>query len=357
MKSYEAAIIGGGQAGLAMGYFLKKEKVSFVIIEKNADVGDSWRQRYHSLVLFTPRQYSSLPGLQMRGPSEDFPTKNDMAKYLNDYVKHFDLQVMLNTNVSKLSKVPGGSFMLETSRGKIQAQQVIIASGAFQKPFIPKEVIKGMNPFQLHSSEYRSPQEIPGEEILVVGGGNSGAQIAAELAKDRKVTIAVGHRLKFLPLTFFGKSIFYWLDKLGLLFAGKDTMKGSWFQKQKDPIFGKELKMLIKNREIDVKPKVLKVIDKEVLFEDGSRRKFENIIWSTGFIPSYNWIHIKGAVSTDGKPLHKRGMTEIEGLYYLGLPWQYQRGSALICGVGKDAEYLLGAILSKRKNSRVINTI
>lgn len=348
MKKYESVIIGGGQAGLAMGYFLKKEKLSFVIIEKNGNVGDSWRQRYNSLVLFTPRQYSSLPGLQMIGPSEDFPTKDDMADYLNDYVKHFDLPVMLNTNVTQLNKLPDGSFIIETTSGIIKAQQVIIAAGAFQKPYIPPLSKDGTGAFQLHSSEYRSPEEVPGGEVLIVGGGNSGAQLAVELAKDRKVTIAVGHRMKFLPLTILGKSIFYWLEKLGLLFAGADTIKGSWFQKQKDPIFGKELKTLIQNKKVDVKPKAIQVSDKEVLFEDGTQRNFESIIWSTGFVPSYEWIHIEGVVSAEGKPIHKRGVTQIKGVYFIGLPWQYQRGSALICGVGKDAEYLLGVVLSNR---------
>ncbi|MBY6051683.1 NAD(P)/FAD-dependent oxidoreductase [Cytobacillus firmus] len=348
MKKYEAVIIGGGQAGLAMGYFLKKEKLSFVIIEKNGEIGDSWRQRYNSLVLFTPRQYSSLPGLQMRGTSDDFPTKDDMADYLNDYVKHFDLPVMLDTNVIQLNKLPDGSFIIETNSGIIKAQQVIIAAGAFQKPYIPPLNKDGTGAFQLHSSEYRSPEEVPGGEVLIVGGGNSGAQLAVELAKDRKVTLAVGHRMKFLPLTILGKSIFYWLEKLGLLFAGTDTIKGSWFQKQKDPIFGKELKTLIQTKKVDVKPKVLQVSGTEVLFGDGIQRNFESIIWSTGFVPSCEWIHIEGVVSAEGKPIHKRGITEIKGLYFIGLPWQYQRGSALICGVGRDAEYLASVVLSGR---------
>ncbi|URM32576.1 NAD(P)/FAD-dependent oxidoreductase [Cytobacillus firmus] len=348
MKKYEAVIIGGGQAGLAMGYFLKKEKLSFVIIEKNGNVGDSWRQRYNSLVLFTPRQYSSLPGLQMRGPSEDFPTKDDMADYLNDYVKYFALPVMLDTNVTQFNKLPAGSFIIETTNGSLKAQQVIIAAGAFQKSYIPPVIKEGTGAFQLHSSEYRSSEEVPDGEVLIVGGGNSGAQLAVELAKERKVTIAVGHRMKFFPLTILGKSIFYWLEKIGLLFAGKDTMKGSWFQKQKDRIFGKELKTLIQNKKVDVKPKVIQVSDTEVLFGDGTQRNFESIIWSTGFVPSYDWIHIEGVVSGEGKPIHKRGVTEIKGLYFIGLPWQYQRGSALICGVGQDAEYLLSAMLSNR---------
>ena len=167
-----------------------------------------------------------------------------------------------------------------------------------------------------------------------------------ELAKDNNVTIAVGHKFKFLPLKFLGRSVFSWLEIFGLLFAGKDSLKGKWFQKQNDPIFGNELKKLIRNRKVDVKPKVTHVNDAEVHFKDNTRRKFTSIIWSTGFVPSYDWINIEGVISNDGKPIHTRGITHIKGLYFIGLPWQYQRGSALICGVSLDAKYLVPTIIS-----------
>ncbi|MUK87850.1 SidA/IucD/PvdA family monooxygenase [Ornithinibacillus sp. L9] len=346
MINYKVVIIGGGQAGIAMGYYLKKENIPFVILDKNDRVGDSWRKRYDSLVLFTPRRYSSLPGLKMKGLLKEFPTKDDVADYLDNYVKHFDLPIMLKTNVVKIHKQLDDTFLLETSNGKINAQQVIIATGAFQKPYIPNVIKREAGTFQLHSSEYHSPREVPGSDILVVGGGNSGAQIAVELAKDKNVTIAVGHKFKFLPLTFLGRSIFSWLKILGLLYAGEDTLKGKWFQKQNDPIFGKELKKLIKNKIVDVRPKVIQVSDTEVCFEDNTRKKFESIIWSTGFIPSYEWINIEGVISDDGKPIHKRGITKVNGLYFIGLPWQYQRGSGLICGVSLDANYLVPTIMS-----------
>ncbi|GAE31958.1 monooxygenase [Halalkalibacter hemicellulosilyticusJCM 9152] len=131
-----------------------------------------------------------------------------------------------------------------------------------------------------------------------------------------------------------------------LLYAGKDTLKGKWFQKQKDPIFGNELKNLIKNNKVDVKPKVTQVIDHEVQFKDNTRRTFTSIIWATGFVPYYDWMAIEGVTSDDEKPIHNRGITNIKGLYFIGLPWQYQRGSALICGVSLDANYLIPVIIS-----------
>ncbi|MFC5735551.1 flavin-containing monooxygenase [Cytobacillus gottheilii] len=337
---YSVGIIGGGQAGITIGYYLKKVNIPFIIIDKHHRVGESWRNRYESLVLFTPHQYSVLPGLQMKGLSKkDFPTKDEMADYLEDYVQHYNIPMMLNTTVDKLKKEEDGSFFIETNKGRMKTQQVIVASGAFQQGFIPDVTKTHTEAIQLHSSEYRSPADASGNEILVVGGGNSGAQIAVELSKSKNVTIAVSHQFKFLPLSILGISIFSLLEKTGLLYAGADTIKGKWFRKQKDPIFGKELQTLIKNQKITVKPRVVQVGDKGVVFEDQTLQKFDSIIWATGFVPSYEWIQIEH-VTHNGKPVHNRGIADVKGLYFIGLPWQHQRGSALICGVSKDAEYL-----------------
>lgn len=338
-------IVGAGQAGIAIGYYLINTGLSFILIDSNEEIGDSWRHRYDSLVLFTPRKYSSLPGLEMNGPSEGFPTKNEIADYLKQYVMQFDLPIKLNTNVRSINKVDE-IFHVETNQGNIKASQVVIASGAFQKPFVPTiTAINGGKPFQIHSSLYRSPMQIPKGSVLVVGGGNSGAQIAAELAHESNVTLAVSHPFKFLPLRFLGKSIFYWLETTGLLHAGINTKIGQWFRRKNDPIFGSELKALITEGKINVKPRVVRVDGNEVLFEDNSLHTFEAIVWSTGFIPSYEWIQIDGATSTNGEPVHERGISPIKGLYFIGLPWQYQRGSALICGVGHDARYLVPYII------------
>jgi putative flavoprotein involved in K+ transport len=341
MSTYDVVIIGSGQAGISMGYYLKKEGVSFILIDECERVGDAWRKRYDSLVLFTPRKYSSLPEMEMSGPLNVYPTKNEMGHYLESYVRHFDLPIEHNTKVENLSE-KAGVFHILTNRGRLTAKKVVVATGAFQKPYIPP-VIKTneYSPFHIHSSAYRSPKEIQGNTVLVVGGGNSGAQIAVELAEEKKVAMAVNHPFKFLPMRFLGRSIFSWLEDAGLLFAGIDTRKGKWFQKQSDPIFGKELKSLIKKSKIKIYPRVTGVEGNEAVFEDNSRESFDSIVWSTGFAPSYEWISIDGAISADGKPIHERGITPVNGLFFLGLPWQYQRGSALICGVSRDAEYLV----------------
>jgi putative flavoprotein involved in K+ transport len=346
MENYDVIVVGAGQAGISIGYFLKNKGLSFILLDSNHRIGESWRKRYESLVLFTPRQYSSLPGMQMEGSLDEFPSKDDMADYLEKYVSHFNLPVKLNTSVLKINKNLN-DFEVTTNQGVIHSRQIVIASGAFQKPSIPSFMsnLDEKNLFQIHSSSYHSPNQLRNGSVLVVGGGNSGAQIAVELAKERNVTLAVSHPFKFLPLRFLGKSIFKWLEMVGLLYAGIDTKKGKWFHKQSDPIFGSDLKKLISDNRIMIKPRVIKADGNVVMFEDNRTQVVENIIWSTGFIPSYEWINIDGVTSPNGKPIHERGVSPIKGLYFIGLPWQYQRGSALVCGVGLDAKFIVTTIL------------
>lgn len=344
--THEFIIIGAGQAGIAMSQKLKKESISHLVVDNNEKIGASWRSRYNSLVLFTPRNYSSLPGLPMDGRPEGYPTKDEMANYLEEYVKHFQLPISLDVKVLKLEKEQN-QFLLHTSNGLYKSRNVIVATGAFQKPFIPisqdRDEIQ-----QIHSSSYKDPIDINGHNVLVVGGGNSGAQIATELANTKNVTISISHKLKFLPLEKFGRSIFYWLDRLHLLHAGIDTKRGRIFKKRKDPIFGYDLKKLIQKDSIKIRPRLEKISGKKVLFSDGSSLEIDSIIWSTGFKPSYEWISIEGAINSKGAPIHQRGISPCENLYFIGLPWQFQRGSSLVCGVGLDAEFLTQYILNNR---------
>ncbi|WP_025151357.1 NAD(P)/FAD-dependent oxidoreductase [Bacillus sp. H1a] len=336
----DIVVIGAGQAGLSMGYYLQQGGYDFVILDGEKRIGDSWRNRYDSLILFTPKSYSSLPGMKLEGDENAFPTKDEIANYLEIYASHFSLPVQMETIVHKVQKIKN-TFELSTDKGVFHSKHVIIASGAFQKPFIPS-ISKSLpqEVFQIHSSQYQSPETIPGGPILVVGGGNSGTQIATELAGSRDVTISISQPFKSLPLKIMGKSIFHWLEKVGLLYAGTTTKRGSWFQQQSDLIFGFEFKKLIRKGNIKIHSRAIQAQEREITFNDRSKISVQNIIWSTGFVPDYKWIDIEGTLDEKGFPLHKRGVSPCQGLYYIGLPWQHQRGSALICGVGKDAEFL-----------------
>lgn len=351
-KLFEVIIIGAGQAGIAMSYQLKQKGIeSHLMIDAHKRIGDSWRFRYQSLVLFTPKSYSALPGLDMKGDPNSYPTKNEMADYLEGYVAHFDLPCKLNTIVTHIEK-KDAYFCIHTEEENFHSRNVIIASGAFQRPFIPPVIKGGCDGVsQVHSSLYIEPKNLRSGSVLVVGGGNSGAQIAVELSTVREdVFLAMSTQPKFLPLRVLSKSIFCWLEKLRLLYAGTDTVRGRQFQKRKDPIFGTELKRAMKEQIVIIKPRVTEVAGGRVTFSDGSALRVNNIIWATGFNPSYEMINIEGAIHENGRPIHHRGVSPIDGLYYIGLPWQHSRGSALVCGVGRDAEYVADKIVQSTAN-------
>ncbi|WP_264740598.1 flavin-containing monooxygenase [Cytobacillus firmus] len=338
---YDVLVIGAGQAGLSAGYFLKKRNLSFLLLDQGNEIGESWRKRYDSLKLFTPRLFSSLPGLSLSGDPGGYPTKDEISDYLLKYGEEFSLPVKLGIVVTKLER-EGDCYVLSTSQGEYRSKQVVVATGPFQKPNIP-EFSKSLSDevLQLHSSEYENPDQLLSGTTVVVGGGNSGAQIAAELAEHRDVYLSVGQKPKFLPQDLGGKSIFWWFDKVGLLKATVNSQVGQMIRNTPDPIFGYELKVKLKNGGIRQKPRAVSANDHNLIFEDQSTVKVRNLIWSTGFKSDSSWIKIPAIFNEKGMPIHKRGVTDSQGLYFLGLPWQYRRGSALLQGVGADAEYLV----------------
>lgn len=351
-REVDVLVIGAGQAGLAMGFYLGRENLSYALVDAGERVGDVWRKRYDSLILFTPRGYSALPGMEFPGDQNGVPTKDEVADYLEAYAKRFSIPVHLQTRVHKLERT-NQRFQASTNHGPYLAQQVIIATGPFQKPFIPK--LQGLVPeevFQIHSAVYRAPKDLKEGSVLVVGGGNTGVQLAIELSADREVYLALGEERKFLPLEFMTKNIFWWFDKLGVLDASIETKLGSWLSKQKDPIFGlgPKLKFLVNQGKIKLMPKLIGFDGKEAIFRGGERATISNILWATGFTNDYTWIEIPGVVDEKGKVIHQRGVSPIPGLYFLGLPWQYRRGSAQIGGVGRDARYLLQQIIEANHN-------
>ncbi|MHC0039476.1 flavin-containing monooxygenase [Pseudoneobacillus sp. C159] len=342
---YDAIIIGAGQAGLSLGYFLKKSSLNFLILDNHTRVGDVWRNRYDSLVLFTPRSYSSLPGLAMEGDQEVFPTKDEVADYLESYANKFGLPVIGNMEVLKVSR-KDQFFQIQTRDALFVAKKVVVATGPFHTSRIPafsKNLSSDV--IQLHSSEYLNPAQLNDGPVLVVGGGNSGTQIAVELSETHETYLALGQDIRFLPLSIVGKSIFWWLDRLGILKANRNSLVGKKFMAMGDPIFGYELKGKIKSGKVELKSRAVSGLGEEVSFDNQSSLTIKNVIWATGFRSEYPWLELDGVWDMNGRVKHERGITDIEGLYFLGLPWQYRRGSALLLGVGVDAEYLYKQII------------
>ncbi|NUU75382.1 flavin-containing monooxygenase [Paenibacillus xylanilyticus] len=344
IERYDVIVIGAGQAGLAASYFLKNRNLRFLLIDKSNRIGESWRQRYDSLTLFTPRSYSSLPGLPLEGDPNGYATKDEISTYLEKYATTFTLPIQLSTEVISLEAAEQ-SFDINTTKGMLKATNVIVSTGPFQSPYIPLATDQfHESVFQIHTSAYSHPKRLNKGTVIVIGAGNSGAQIAVELAKERDVFLSVGRPLHFMPLQVMGTSIFSWFRRLGIMNVSAESKLGKFIQKKADPIFGIDLKKMIRNKKIKLVPRAVQVMDRHVQFEDGSKLQVDNVIWATGFRTDYTWIKEKTLFNEKGGVRHQRGVSDVQGLFFLGIPWQSSRGSALIGGVGADAEYIVSQI-------------
>jgi len=335
----DVLVIGAGQAGLAVGWHLREQGIrSFLLLDAGPEVGHVWRSRWDSLRLFTPAEYDALPGLPFPAPAGTYPTKDDVADYLRGYAAAFELPVRLDTRVTRLTKT-GDTFHADTSSGPITAGQVVIATGPFQTPVVPTLARHlAADVVQLHSADYRSPGQLPDGPVLVVGAGNSGLQIAVELAATRPVTVAVGTRPPMLPQRFLGRDLFWWLTRLGLLTKTGDSRLARRLQKKGDLVIGTRCRDLARFG-IQVRPRLEDVDLATVMFADGSVSEVAAVVWATGFRTDYSWLDISGAVVDDAVE-NDRGITSIPGLSIVGLPWLHTRGSALLGFVEDDAAWL-----------------
>ncbi len=334
----DVAVIGAGQAGLAIGHFLARQGRRFVILEAADAVGAGWRNRWDSLVLFTPRRYDALPGLRFPGDPDGYPTRDEVIAYLEQYRAAFDLPIEFNSAVRSLTTADD-TFRVELDDRQVVADQVVVATGPFHEPRIP-EVAAQLAPevFQLHSSSYRRPGDVPEGRVLVVGGGNSGFQIAKELSASHAVELAVGSRQTPLPQRVLGRDLFWWLMKLGVLTKTVDSRIGRR-ARDRDTLIGSSPRELKRRHRVTLRPRAVRASGRTVMFADGAEQEFNAVIWATGYRPDHSWIRIP-ELHSDGGLRHRRGVTDVPGLYFLGLSWQHTRGSALLGWVKDDAEFI-----------------
>jgi putative flavoprotein involved in K+ transport len=334
----EVAVVGGGQAGLAMGHYLRQQGRRFAILEQGTSIAPAWRERWDSLTLFTPRRYSALPGVLFPGDPDGYPTRNEVIAYLDRYAETFELPIELNSEVRRLSR-EGERFVLEVDGRAVTADQVVVATGPFQTPFVPKlaqDLDTGV--WQVHSTRYRRPGDTPEGTVLVVGGGNTGFQIAKELSTTHKVVLSVGSKQKPLPQHIAGRDLFWWLMKTRILATTVESRLGSKLQ-YRDTLIGSSPRELRRRYGVELKPRATDASGRTVRFEDGSELEVDALIWATGYRPDFSWIDLP-IFDEYGRLRHRRGVTDIPGLYFLGLTWQWTRGSALIGWVKDDAEFL-----------------
>jgi putative flavoprotein involved in K+ transport len=361
----ETVIIGGGQAGLATGYHLAKRGRPVVILEASGRVGDAWRRRWDSLRLFTPARHDGLPGWRFPAPSWSFPTRDEMADYLEAYAARFDLPVRTGVRVERLARAEDGTWVVTAAGRRIQADNVVVATGAYQRPRVP-ELASQLDPriVQLHSSAYRGPSQLRDGGVLVVGAGNSGAEIALEAATGHPTWLS-GRDTGHVPFRIGGLPARLLLERvvLRLVFHRLLTVRTPIGRKVRAKVLAQG-GPLIRIRPADLAAagiarvaRVAGVRDGLPVVADGQVLEVANVVWCTGFQHDFSWIDLPGM--GDHEPAHARGIVAQQpGLYVVGLHFLYSFSSAMIHGLDRDAahiaEHVASRALRRRSTPRVL---
>jgi putative flavoprotein involved in K+ transport len=362
-ERFEAVIIGGGQAGLAVGYHLARRDRRFVILDANERIGDAWRKRWDSLRLFTPARYDGLPGWPFPAPAWSFPTKDEVADYLDAYAARFDLPVRTGVRVDGLSR-EADRYVVAAGKNRYEADHVVVAAGAYQRPRVPafaSELDPGI--VQLHSSQYRDPSQLQEGGVLVVGAANSGAEIALEVSRDHRTWLSGRHpgqepyrpgsrwfRLLVPVIWFMASHVLTVKTPLGRMVRQKFQVGGAHHSRGLP---------LARVRPKDVTAAGIERVPRTTgargglpVLDDGRDLEVANVIWCTGFVPDLSWIDLP-VFGEDGGPVHDRGIVGSEpGLYFVGLVFLYAMASSLVGGVGRDAEHIARQIAAHEPNGR-----
>lgn len=348
MTKQKIVIIGAGQAGLATGRELSARGIPCTILDAASAVGQSWRDRWDSLTIFTPAKYSALPGRALAGAPGHSPSKDDVAAYLQAYAQQFELQVRSGVHVSRLSR-SGGGYLLETSDGAIEADVVVVATGPNTHPNIPasaSELSKSI--VQVHSSDYRNPASVPDGDVLVVGAGTSGTQIALELSTSHHVTIA-GRPTPTIPprvSRLLGDVQWRVINNLLTRSTPMGRKAAGGFFDRGAPLIGVGVPDLVKVG-VQRTGRFTGVQDRMPVVEGNGVVAPASIIWATGYRPDFAWIDDL-ALDGAGWPATARGVvTDAPGLFFVGMPFQYAVSSGLLGGVGRDAAYVANAAVQQ----------
>jgi putative flavoprotein involved in K+ transport len=273
------------------------------------------------------------------GDPDGYPTRDEVIAYLERYLETFELPVELNSEIERLERGDDGRFRLTVGGHVVLADQVVVATGPFQTPHVPT-LAERLAPdvFQTHAVGYRRPADVPDGTVLVVGGGNTGFQVAKELSAGHRVVLSVGSRQKPLPQRLLGRDLFWWLTRMGILNKTVESRLGRKLS-TRDTLIGSSPREVTRRYGVELRPRLVDADGRRVVFEDGSELEVDAVIWATGYRPDYSWIALP-VFDESGRLRHRRGVTDVRGLYFLGLTWQHTRGSALLGWVGDDAEFI-----------------
>jgi putative flavoprotein involved in K+ transport len=356
----DVLIVGAGQSGLALGYHLQRRGRQVLLVDRNQRIGDSWRARWDSLKLYSPASRDGLPGMRFPAGRTAYPTKDEMADYLEAYAARFELPVRLGTGIESLTQ-EDDRFVAHTGQSRIEADSVVVASGVFEKPYVPAFADE-LSPTitQLHSSAYRNLEQLQDGPVLVVGASHSGADIAYEAASRHEVVLS-GRDTGQLPASIEsrrGRMVFR-----GLFFAGTHILTV-------DTPMGRKMRThirhggapLLRYRRPDLrKAGVERVLERTVgvqggqpVLDGGRVLDVGNVVWCTGFRPDYGWIRLPLEIGDDGYPVQYRGASTTPGLYFVGLPFLHSFASMLIGGADRDTRRVAEQIAARPRRRRFL---
>ena len=342
----DVVVIGGGQAGLATGYFLARRHQEFVILESNPRIGDNWRQRWDSLRLFTPARYDGLPGMRFPAPGHSFPGKDGVADYLETYARQMKLPVRTGVQVRRVTR-DGDDFLVATDRQSFRASRVVVASGAFRQPNIPSFAAE-LDPAirQVHSSQFRNAGQLKPGAVLVVGASNSGAEIAFDAAREHRTWLS-GRDTGTLPFQLgtwqsriLERVVWFAFNHVLTIRTPIGRKAQPYVRAHGGPLEWVKSSDLAEAGVERVYDRTAGVRDGKPILEDGRVLDVANVVWCTGFRPDFSWIELP-VFDKGGWPIQQRGEVSREpGLYFVGLPFLYSMASPLVGGVGRDAAYV-----------------
>jgi putative flavoprotein involved in K+ transport len=352
----QTLVIGGGQAGLSIGYHLRQRGLPFAILDASERIGDAWRNRWDSLRLFTPARFDGLDGMPFPAPAHSFPTKNEMADYLETYAARFDLPVSTGTHVDGLSR-QGNRYVVTAGNRRFEAEHVVVAMARYQVDQVP-QFARELDPriVQFHSRDYRNLKQLKDGGVLIVGAGNSGAELALEIARKHRTWMS-GRDTGHLPFRIGGLAARLFLARFVLRFVFHRvlTVKTPMGRAARPKILSQGGPLIrvrpedLKTAGVDRVPKVVGAREGLPLLADGRVLDVANVVWCTGFDPGYTWIRLP-VFGEDGLPKHESGVATGEpGLYFIGLPFIYSFSSTMIHGVGRDAERIAQVIASRAR--------
>jgi putative flavoprotein involved in K+ transport len=351
----DTLVIGGGQAGLAVGYHLSRAGVPFLIVDANERTGDSWRRRWDSLKLFTPNRFNSLPGLQIPGEDWGFPTKDELADYLESYALHFELPIRHGVKVDHLAR-DDGAFLAVAGDREFLTNRVVVAMASYQKPRLP-EFAAGLDSgiVQLHAAEYKNPGQLQDGDVLVVGLGNSGAEISMDLARYHQVRLSGEPSAvqPFRPERLSGRILMPFVGPV--LLNRVLTTSNPLGRKARSKMLHKGAPLLrVKPKDlvaagVERVGRVTGVVDGYPSLDDGTVLDVANIVWCTGFEPGHSWIDLP-VFDDEGHVVHERGVVDaVPGVYFVGLKFLYSVLSDTLLAAGRDAGYVVDHIANDRQ--------